>query len=102
MISESAFTDNHFRRLADLNEEELQAEMAVISQWLVRDPRFPDHLLLVYVTPLEDGTIAAACECSEGVGNLPCLHALLVIHKIKDQAHLIRELFAPRESSAAA
>lgn len=90
MISESIFDDNDNRQLAGLV---FSVEMAVCNEWIVRDDADPDNLSLVYLKPAEDGTIHAACSCSEGSADRKCLHALAVINQIKDQPWLIRQLF---------
>src|SRR5688572_7222398 len=102
MISEKEFARNDFQKLLDPPHNALRAEMAVVNEWIVRDPLFPDFLLTVYVCPFPDGTIHAACSCTDGAQDRPCLHALKVITELKSQGHLIEELFKPREKVAAA
>jgi hypothetical protein len=91
MVSENAFTRND---QIELESTPLSVEMAVIKEWVVRDEHSPDNLILVYVAPCEDGTIAAACACPRGAADKTCPHALAVINEIKDQLHLVRELFS--------
>ncbi len=105
MISESEFTRNHYLQLADLPAGAVVAEMGAIRQWIARDTRDPkliDALFVVYIRPIEDGTIATACSCVDGAADRPCLHALRVITEIKDQAHLLLELFKKPDSVVAA
>jgi hypothetical protein len=91
MISEKAFTEQDQNLLASTP---LTVEMAVISEWIVREERNPDHLLTVYVAPTTDGSIQAACSCLRGAADLTCPHALAVINRINADGELLDKLFA--------
>lgn len=91
MLAQNAFTLNDNLELAD---SLLDAEMAVISEWIVRDERAPDDLLTIFVAPMSDGrSLQAACSCPRGMRDQTCPHALLIIKTILNTNELSDQIF---------
>ncbi len=79
MLSEKVFTRNDY---LELDNSRLSAEMAVISEWVVRDDLHPDELFTIFVSPTSDDLVQAACSCPRGARDETCPHALKVIREI--------------------
>ena len=93
MIAENAFTE---KEKTALETSDLSFEMAVATEWIVRDNNRPDNLMLVYVAPSEtEDELQAACSCDDGALDKPCLHALGVLREIRAQNHILHQIFNP-------
>lgn len=94
MLPENAFSEKEQIALLSLD---LTIEMAVATEWIVRDNRIPDSLMLVYVAPTDvENELQAACSCPDGVLNKPCPHALAVFQEIRDQTHILQTILSRR------
>ena len=99
MISENAFTDKEKNALESLD---LTFEMAVATEWIVRDNNAPDNLMLVYVAPAEtENELLAACSCDDGADDCPCPHALGVLQEIRGQNHILHQILSRRSPAIA-
>ena len=98
MISEKCLTEHEQIQLINLN---LTVEMAIATEWVIRDNDQPDSLIMVYVAPTEDAQLQAACSCIQGTKDLPCAHALAVFQEIRDQNHILEELMRRRPPAPA-
>ena len=87
--------DNRFQLATELDLRNLRyrVEMAVPSEWIVRDDQEPDNLILVYVSADGHGdTINLGCECLRGAQDLPCDHAREVLLEIQGQPAIVEQL----------
>lgn len=99
MVSEKAFTEKDKRVL---EETPLRSEMAVPSEWIVREDARPDELLTVFVAPTSDGeTLQAACACLRGAQDLTCPHALDVLNRCRASEEILVQLFKRRNFATA-
>jgi hypothetical protein len=99
MVSENAFTEKDKRAL---EETPLRSEMAVPSEWVVREEARPDELLTVFVAPSDHfDELQAACSCLRGAQDLTCPHALDVFNQIRANEHILVQLFKRRNVATA-
>lgn len=99
MISEKGFTDKEETALEGLD---LTLEMAVPTEWVVRDNDNPDNLVMVYVEPTDSADeLQAACSCEDGAADRPCPHALAVFQEIRGQNHILHYILSRRPPAAA-
>ncbi len=98
MISEKAFTEKDEKTL-ELTP--LRAEMAVPSEWIVREDAHPDVLFTVFVAATDAGGLQAACSCLRGAQDLTCPHALEVLHQARANSDVLVQLFKRQHRSSA-
>lgn len=100
MVSEKAFNEKD--KLV-LQETPLRSEMAVPSEWVVREDAKPDELLTVFVAPTSTvDELQAACSCLRGARDLTCPHALDVLNKCRASEEILVQLFKRRHFATTA
>lgn len=98
MISEKAFDEKDKDLLL---KTPLKSEMAVPSEWIVREDAKPDELLTVFVAPATDGSLQAACSCLLGTMDQKCPHALDVFQRVRANDEILVQLMKRRHHAAA-
>ncbi len=98
MISEKAFSEKDKLRL---EQTPLKSEMAVPSEWIVREDARPDELLTVFVAPAGAADLQIACSCLRGAQDLTCPHALDVLNQVRASEEILVQLFKRRNLAAA-